>query len=116
MRRSRIRASRARSILRIRVTPRTLVLAIFFVAVGWLAVSLVQELLLAQHLNQEAARLRGPNAALQRDNQGYQQDLHAGSSAGAAEGNARRSGYAKPGEKEYPVGDAVSPSPSPPRR
>lgn len=97
---------------RIRLSPRTVLLAAMGVVGLWLTGAFLQEVSLNQSLSRQAADLRSRNAALAAANQGYSRDIQAVSSGAAAEETARMAGYARSDEQLYIV-TTPSPSPSP---
>ena len=72
-------------------------------AAAWMAFAFVQEVMASRHIAQQAAALRQQNSTLQSENAGYARDIAAVASGAAAEEEARRNGYARPGEKVYVV-------------
>lgn len=80
-----------------------LVLVGLVLSAAWMSYAFVQEVMASRHLSQQAQELRQQNTALQNENAGYQQDIAAVASGAAAEEEARRNGYARPGERVFVV-------------
>jgi cell division protein FtsB len=77
----------------------------------WMGWSLLQEASLTHQLNVQAAQLRQENASLQASNGDARRDINSMSSGAAAEEEARKGGFSRPGETVYVVS---SPLPTPP--
>ena len=80
-----------------------LVLVALVVAAAWMGFAFVQEVMASRHIAQQAAVLKQQNSMLQSENAGYERDIAAVASGAAAEEEARRNGYARPGERVYVV-------------
>jgi len=98
---------------------RRIALAIvFFVAAVWALYAYAQEAYLTHKLSQQVSDLRGQNALIAEQNQGYHRDIQAITTGAADEEEARLSGYSRPQERVYlvttpPSPTPVAPSPSP---
>ena len=87
-----------------------LVLVALIVAAAWMTFAFVQEVIASRHIAQQAAALKQQNSMLQSENAGYERDIAAVASGAASEEEARRNGYARPGERVYVV---AAPPPQP---
>lgn len=91
---------------------RTALVIVFFLAAVWALYAYAQEAYLTHRLSQQVSDLRGQNALIAEQNQGYHRDIQAITTGAADEEEARMSGYSRPQERVYLV--TAPPSPTPP--
>jgi len=84
---------------------------VFFGVAVWALYAYAQEAYLTHKLSQQVSDLRGQNALIAEQNQGYHRDIQAITTGAADEEEARLSGYSRPQERVYLVTTAPSPTP-----
>ncbi len=96
---------------RFRLTHEWVVVLAIALAALWILASFAQELRFTNGLKHQTRDLGGQNAALQKQNQSYREDIAASSTGAAGDEEARQNGYAKPDERQFVVGQPPSPAP-----